>query len=496
VLNLTFALNYALSGTSAWSYHALNLLIHMLASLTLFGVVRRTLQQPVLRERFGAGATLLAFAAALLWTVHPLQTQAVTYVVQRAESLMGLFFLLTLYGFIRGTETGASRWWLVLSFTACLLGMGTKEVTAVAPWLVLLYDRTFVSGTLREAWRRRRRFYGALAATWLMQWPLIASLGRRDPTSGFGSIPWGGFVWTQFQSIVHYLKLSIWPHPLIFYLESIKDMTGALPCAIIIMSLVAGTVVALWLRPAAGFLGAWFFIILAPTSLVPGTCEPMAERRMYLPLAVVMVAVVTTVYAWVGRRGLVVFMLAAASALAATTIRRNEDYHSELAIWRDTVDKCPQEPIDHYMYGSALMGAGRWQEAIDQFNETLRRRPEIAEAHISLGLVLMAVKNYPAAILQLEAALRLRPNDTMVHNSLGIAMFRVGMTAEAVGQFKQALLLDPNLAAAENNLGAALLQLGQPLEGRKHFERALQLDPAFAQARQHLEELNQGKASP
>jgi len=108
ILNLSLAINYAISGTAVWSYHALNLAIHVLAGLTLFGIVRRTLA-----PRAGSAASLTAFSAALLWTLHPLQTESVTYIVQRAESLMGLFYLLTLYCFIRGAEPdGRRRLWL------------------------------------------------------------------------------------------------------------------------------------------------------------------------------------------------------------------------------------------------------------------------------------------------------------------------------------------------------------------------------------------------
>jgi len=138
VLNLSLALNFAISGTSVWSYHALNLAIHGLAALTLFGIFRRTLA-----PRVGPAAPGLAFSAALLWALHPLQTESVTYIVQRAESLMGLFYLLTLYCFIRGTEgqkaeepnPGRPGTSVFLYFSAffCLLGMATKEVMVSAP---------------------------------------------------------------------------------------------------------------------------------------------------------------------------------------------------------------------------------------------------------------------------------------------------------------------------------------------------------------------------
>ena len=160
VVNLSLAVNYALGGTEVRGYHVFNLGVHALGALLLFGVARRTLLQPALRERFGPAATPLALAVAGLWAVHPLQTESVTYTIQRAESLMGLWYLLTLYGFIRGIDQEAGvrsqvtesnrqatkdEWssdprshlspvsrllppvlWFLLAVAACALGMATK----------------------------------------------------------------------------------------------------------------------------------------------------------------------------------------------------------------------------------------------------------------------------------------------------------------------------------------------------------------------------------
>jgi len=193
LVNLSLALNYAMGDTDVWGYHAVNLLIHLLAGLTLFGVVRRTLVRPL-----GEDATLAALTIAGLWTVHPLQTEAVTYTVQRTESLMGLCYLLTLYGFIRGVQylkfgdsaaaaagpartdppggAGRRNRWFLFSGTACLLGMASKEVMVSAPLMVLLYDRTFVAGTFKEAWRRP----GSCSGIW---WPAWAETAVGPPES-------------------------------------------------------------------------------------------------------------------------------------------------------------------------------------------------------------------------------------------------------------------------------------------------------------------------
>jgi hypothetical protein len=177
IANVTFAINYALSGTDVWSYHAANLLIHVLGGLAMFGVIRRTLTRPALVARFGRDATALALATALLWALHPLQTEAVTYVVQRVESLMGLFYLLTFYCFIRSIESARPLGWQVCTVTACLLGMATKEVMVTAPLLVLLYDRAFAAGGMMKAWQQRRGLYLWLAATWIPLGVLAAGTG-------------------------------------------------------------------------------------------------------------------------------------------------------------------------------------------------------------------------------------------------------------------------------------------------------------------------------
>ncbi|MES1167228.1 MAG: hypothetical protein ABUL68_04430, partial [Pseudomonadota bacterium] len=187
LLNLTLALNYALGGLAVGGYHGVNLAIHILAGLTLFGIVRRTLQQARLAGRFGEAALPLALCVALIWTLHPLQTEAVTYVVQRAESQMGLLYLLTLYAFIRGAASARPEKWYALSVLCCALGMMAKEVMVSAPLMVLLYDRTFVAGSFGRAWRERWRWYGGLAATWLVLGWLMLGPGSRGEAGAFAA---------------------------------------------------------------------------------------------------------------------------------------------------------------------------------------------------------------------------------------------------------------------------------------------------------------------
>jgi tetratricopeptide (TPR) repeat protein len=490
LLNVSLAINYSLGGTAVWGYHALNLAIHILAALTLFGIIRRTCR---LREE--APETAIAFSAAILWTLHPLQTGAVTYIVQRAESLMGLYYLLTLYGFIRGAQTGDRyRWpWFALSIASCLFGMATKEVMATAPLIVLLYDRTFVAGSMREAFRRRWSYYALLAATWLLLGFLVVSAyGRGGAGAKETAAVWWRYALTQLPAIAHYLRLCFWPYPLIFDYGTavVAPSLRLLPYGLIVVALMVATLWALIKRPAVGFLGACFFAILAPTSsFVPVAGETMADYRMYLPSIPVIVLVVLAIYRYLPRAALPV-CLALAACLGLATVQRNRDYTSEEAIWSDVVAKLPGNYRAHANLGNALSRIpGRLPDAIAQFEAALQIDPDFANAHNNLGLALATVpERIPEAIAHYEAALRIKPDYPEAHNNLGAALAGIpGRLPDAIAQFEAALAINADYADAHNNLGAMLAgEPGRLPEAITHFEAAVRIDPNLAQAHLNL----------
>ncbi len=490
VLNLSLALNYAISGTAVWSYHVLNLAIHVLAGLTLFGIVRRTLL-----PRSGAAATLIAFTSALLWTLHPLQTESVTYVIQRAESLMGLFYLLTLYCFIRGTaaEGRQCTLWHALAIAACLLGMGTKEVMVSAPLVVFLYDRTFAAGSFREAWRRRRWVHVGMAATWLVLPALVRSAHGRGGSAGYASgVSWWAYALTQMPAIVHYLRLSIWPHPLVFDYGSAlaRPSPAVLGCALAVAGLAAATAWALVKRPAAGFLGACFFAILAPSSsIVPVATETLAEHRMYLPLASVAVLAALGIHRCLARAALPA-CLALAAGLFAATWQRNAVYQSDEGIWADTVAKRPGNARAHNNLGYALSRIpGRLDDALAQYDEAIRLKPDYAQAHGNLAAALVGIPGrQDEALAQLEETLRLEPGVAEAHYNLGCALDKIpGRSGEAITLYEEAVRLAPDYAEAHYNLGCALGRIpGRLSEAIAQFEETIRIRPDSFEAHFNL----------
>ncbi|MGA7723717.1 MAG: tetratricopeptide repeat protein, partial [Opitutaceae bacterium] len=423
-----------------------------------------------------------AFAAALLWAVHPLQTEAVTYVIQRAESLMGLFYLLTLYCFIRGLQPSGRGAWRLLAVAACLLGMGTKEVMVTAPLAVLLYDGIFVAGSLRGALRLRWRIHGALAGTWLALVLLATGLGGRGVGYGLGYTG-GSYALAECWAVPHYLLLALWPYPLVF--DYGTDLIGgarqALPWACLLAALIGAVFLALRRRPALGFLGAWFLLILAPTSsVVPVAFQPMAEHRMYLSLAAVTAGLAAWAYSALGRRSVPLLLLAAA-VLGAGTFLRNRDYRSEIALWRDTVLRRPSNERAYLALASALSVAGRDEEACREFTEALRIEPWDFEARRGLGLSLYHLGRVDEALKQYRGIATPKPDSAELHYDIGLALDRKGRLDEAIGEFRKALGIDPGYGEVRNNLGSALFRKGRVDEAISQYELALgsTADPAL-----------------
>lgn len=478
LVNLTFALNYAGGGLSVAGYHAVNIGIHILAALALIGVLRWTFARTAALRNDAAGISL-PLVCALVWLVHPLNSEAVNYVTQRTESLMGLFYLLALYAAIRAAAPTARRRWTSIAVIAAFCAVASKETALTLPLVIVFWDRAFVFSSLRDAWMQRWRLYTMVTASWL----LFAVFARELPFFAEGGFAQHVSRWTYLLSqgpmIAQYLKLTAWPWPLVFDYGAPAAVTLAAVWLLLLLVLVllAATIVALARWPSLGFWGAWFFITLAPaSSLIPIPTEVGAERRMYLPL----IAIIALV-AIAGRRltlplvrrtvaiGLVI-------ALGALTIRRNVDYQSGLAIWQTSLDRWPQVRAHEHL-SMFLRDAGRIDDSIAELKIAA---PASANARHALASALLERGDVAGSIAEFRRFVADDPHNKDIvsaREEFALALLRAGDAAGAVNQLREVTRTMPQYASGYLGLADALMQTRDVAGAVAAYRRVLQLQP-------------------
>jgi len=522
VVRFSLAANYALGGLDPVGYHLFNLAVHLAAGLLLYGLVRRTLLLPRYRERFGPQASWLALAVASVWLVHPLGTQAVTYVIQRAESLMALFFLLMLYCLVR-SHTSSRRWpWYAGGAVSFVLGLASKLVMVTALPVALLYDCIFLTGSIKEALRKRGRLYALLLLPLVgFSLQMRTALAESGDKTGVGGGIHTATAWeyarTQPQVILHYLRLALWPDALLIDYDWPVAETPAeivVPAALLAM-LLAGSLFALWRAPGLAFLGLSFFLVLGPTSSILPIRDLAVEHRMYLPLALVVAAAVMVGFA--GFRRLAEWQrLSAATqttilglslgvvvvALGVRTCLRNRDYRSEITLWSSAVAVQPQNGRAVHNLAVAWEKAGRMEQAIAvavaALGATAERGLPTWEHRVLLGELLTRAGDAPRAAAHLEAAAaELEQRDARdpatkdhlakTYLSLGAAYDFQGDFAAAERYYRRALKLNPEDASAYAMLGGAMIkQPGSADEAVEAWKNAARLKPDWFEVHRDL----------
>jgi tetratricopeptide (TPR) repeat protein len=418
---------------------------------------------------------------------------------------MGLFYLLTIYFLIRGSVAGASRRWHAVAVVACAFGMASKAVMITTPVATLLYDRIFLTGSGAETLRRRWGLYVGLGATWIL--PAITGVagGVLNPQSdqsvtvGFGYEAFTPieYALTQPGVILHYLRLSLWPTPLCLdYWWPIAKTAGAIAVpGLVIFGLICAAAWSFRWQPWLGFLGAWFFIILAPTSSFIPLQDAAFEHRMYLPLAAVIVVVVGGAYGLLNRlyralslkraaarriSGMLVIVVSVACGYG--TVQRNKDYHSNYAMWADVVAKRPGNPRAHTDLGKILAERGQIDAAIRRCELALQLEPNYYIAHSNLGNALAARGRIDEAIPHFREAIRLKNDYAEAYSNLGAALAQSGRIGEAIAQFEQSLEIDPRDLRVRYNLAVALLQEGAPDKAIEQCIEIIRRNPSHRDA--------------
>lgn len=542
VANMTFALNYYIHGYNVVGYHLVNILIHVACGLLLYLLVKTTLSISGLRTP-SKYDKWVPFFTALLWMVHPLQTQSVSYIVQRMNSMAAMFYVLSLllYANFRMATEQKRKWiWLTGCTLSGILALGTKEIAATLPFFIFLYEWFFFQ-KLNINWLKR---HALTLTTIVILFALVAwfymganPLQKINMSYSIRDFTLGQRLLTELRVVIFYVSLLLWPQPSRLNLDHDFSLSYSLfqppTTALCLAMIVACIFLAIYLakrNPLLSFCVIWFFGNLAIESSALGL-ELVFEHRTYLPSMLAILLAVAVVLRVIKPQWLGIGLLCAVAVLGAIwTFQRNQMWTDDVALWRDCVKKSPGKARSYNNLALALTRQGKFNEAMANYYTALTLKPDYARAHYNLGVILAkqgklnegihhlqtAVQINPnsaeaqnnlgvalliqgrldAAIVQLKNALQINADYPEAHNNLGKAMQLKGNPAAAIEHFNAALRLDPDYAKAHTNLGIALKQLGHLEAAKQHFEDALRLHPGYPEASRHLEEISSTTRQP
>ena len=513
VAYISFAINYYFGGDNVRGYHLVNLFIHAFNGVLVF-----LLGQMVLAKVVGNGDALndqnskmcywMAVSAALVFVLHPVQTQSVTYVVQRMTSLCSLFYLSSIFVFFCGRKTSSTRnrivlW--ILAFVFWLLAIGTKQIAVTLPLAILLLDWVFFQDGKHDFRNSVRRYGGFVLAT-LAVMCIVAFVfkGVELPklfTRGYARREFSltERLLTEGRVMIHYLSLMCWPAPsrltLVYDFPTSKSffdpILTSVSWVLILTSLVL-SIVFVDKCKMLSFAVLWFFLHLAVESTVI-PLELVYEHRLYLPMFGVCLAVVFYCNCWIKHASFRFALLAIlVFLLGAGTYIRNQAWHSEISIWSDNISKQPTASRGFHNLAIANARHGEFAKALTRFDEAIAIEPNLQAAHVRRGQILElrgdfrgAVESYskaieiPAQLVRgtyvigdalasrgkaynkiqelsksledLSRAIEYNPNQAIVYVSRASTLSKLGEAKGAVDDYEMAIELAPNLVAARNN---------------------------------------------
>ena len=499
IANITFALNYYYHKYNVMGYHLINILTHITSGILLYLFAKTTLSIQSLHSKYES-LGWISFFTAFIWLVHPIQTQSITYIVQRMNSMAAMFYILSLllYAKARLAEEKRSRWAL---FAGCvfsgILALGSKPIAATLPLFILLYEWYFFQ-ELSLAWLKRHKLHLA-GISILLAFVIFVYLGAHPFEQVFARYKTRDFtltqrVLTEFRVVIYYISLLIFPHPsrlnldhYFAYSNSLIDPITTLISVGAILALVGLSFYVAKKERLVSFCILWFLgNLVIESSVIP--LEITFEHRTYLPSMLVSLMAVFLAHRLIKPQWLKIALLCAVVVVCSIwTYERNIVWSSELSLWRDCVKKSPRKARPHNNLGTALARQGKLDEAITHYSEALRFKPEYANAHFNLGNALTGKGSLDEAISHYSEALRIKPKYASAHNNLGIALAKKGNLDEAISHYSEALRIKPKFAEAHYNLGNALARKGSLKEAIVQYREALRIKPDHTDARNNLE---------
>jgi protein O-mannosyl-transferase len=507
ISNLTFLLNYFFGGIRVRGYHLVNISIHFLNSFLIYIIFFKTLsllefQEDKLKKKESKGS--IALLGALIWSIHPVNTQAVTYIIQRMASLAAFFYLLSLLTYILGRQNkrGTALFYFCLSGLSALMAFGTKENTLMLPIVILLYDYFFLS-RFHFSYSLKKIIGVGIVAGVLVLGVFWIMRTYQGPTLGLSFIFSGQYgagdldpvlrTMTEWRVIVLYMSLLFFPFPGRLNLDYDMTLSSSLfdPfstfLSLLFLLLILGF--ACWnvkKHPLLSFAIFWFFINLAIESTFL-KLDLVYEHRCYVPSIMLFLPVSKLIFSleelFAGRFRQIIPVVGVVlvGALVYSTYVRNKVWESEISLWNDVVLKSPFKERDRVYLGVVYLENGKTELAIKNFQAALVLNPKDPVAHYNLGNAYQSSRNISDALQEFKEAILLKPDYPEAHFNLANAYFLSNQNDFAIAEFKMFINLNYNLnyfnSQAHTYLGILYMKKGNVSEARKEFEEAVILDP-------------------
>ena len=528
VAYLSFAVNYHFHGLTLFGYHFFNLLIHLSATLVLYWFIRLLFFTPELKDHpLNRYAKNIALTTSLLFVCHPVQTQAVTYIVQRITSMASFFYIFSLALFIKGRlniiQGKPYLSFYVYSILATLLAMFTKEISVTLPICILVIEYFFFSPSPKKMFRGFACLWPMLLTLPVV--PLTHILSRKAMIEHVGmlsetdTISRLDYLLTQINVLRSYLGLLFAPvnqsidynYPISRHLFEPSTLLSLL---LLLFLLALAFILFRKFRPVS-FGIAWFFLtLMVESSLIP-IRDVIFEHRLYLPSAGIFLASSVLIIHLLGHRRTILFLLFTLiiSILSLATINRNIIWKEQVLIWNDAAIKAPDKsrvylnrgvgysslnkidlamrdydlatkmdknhPYPYFNRGFLLRLKGDYESAVSEFNMALRLQPDMAKAYVHRGMTYMAWKKYKPAYNDFYKAVKLDPLNPSFLNALGWACNKLNMYDLARLAFTRAIALNDKSAIPFINRGKTSSYIGKYKTAIKDFNRAAELSPGI-----------------
>jgi tetratricopeptide (TPR) repeat protein len=498
--NISFALNYYFHKHELKGYHIVNLSIHIITAVFLYFFINITLNNPLLLPKYNHREAI-ALIAAIIWLVHPLHTQSVTYIVQRFNSMAAMFYMLSFLLYVKGRlASEKDKRWLLYSSSALagIMALGSKENAALLLFFIFLYEWYFFQDLDQDWFKRHLKYifgiiilFSLIALIYMGKSPIAKLKSINDYAHNEFTLT--ERVLTQFRVLIHYLSLLVYPNPSRLNVDydfqlshSLTDPITTLLALAAIAGLVGLAFITAKRERLLSFCILWFLGNLAiESSVIP--LAIIFEHRTYLPSMLVWLLVVSLGYRYIEFKQVgIALACVVITVFSLWTYQRNNVWKDPVVFWEDCVEKSPQKARPRYNLGLALANQGKIEEAISHYSEALRIKPNYVAAHNNLGQALADLGRLKGAVKHFSEALRINPNNHKAHNNMGNALTSLGKQDEALEHFYIAIQIAPDSPEAHNNLANAMVHLNRFDEAIEHYTVALRINPVYSSAHNNI----------